>query len=223
MKNKKGKLATEENFYQDIDKKERSCCSCQAMALFFGLLFMAGALGVWYFFQAIQGGEFKSLRKVVPSQEALNSLNIKFQESLKLSRQKQDLGEKGEVILTITEQELTSLIASNEDAFNKGVLVIKDITALIKPSGIEFYGQMSRPIRTSIKIISAPSVENGNIKMDIVSVETGKIKSPDFVVSEIGKIFENLINGQLKQDAITHISRIELFDKEMALTGRVNQ
>ncbi|TSC92964.1 MAG: hypothetical protein CEN89_329 [Candidatus Berkelbacteria bacterium Licking1014_7] len=53
--------------------------------------------------------------------------------------------------------------------------------------------------------------------------QKSKIKSPEFIVHEINKIIENLINQQAKKGTITTLSKIELQNKQLAITGKLVQ
>ena len=219
-----GKKSTEEEFYQDIDtKKERHCCSCKAMMIVFALLFIAGAVGIWYLLKSVQSISFLPARKITPSQKSVDSLSEKLNQSIGQSADLQAQGQAGEVTIVITEDELTSLIAQNNDDFNNNLLAIKDITALINPNGIELYGILAKPLKSSIKILALPAVENGHLDIAITKVETGKLKTPEFIVNELNKTIENLISQQVKKGSITSLSNIELQNKQLAITGRLVQ
>ena len=219
-----GKKSTEDEFYQDIDnKKERHCCSCRAMMIVFVLLFIAGATSIWYLLKSVQSISFLPTRKVTPSQQSVDSLSDKLNQSLQQSAELQAEGQAGEVTVVITENELTSLIAQNSGDFNNNLLAIKDITALINPSAIELYGTLTRPLKSSIKITAMPSIESGHLKIDIVKVETGKLKTPDLIVNELNKTIEGIINQQVQKGSITSLSKIVLQNKQLAITGKLVQ
>jgi len=220
-----GKKSTEEEFYQDIDttKKERHCCSCKVMMIVFALLFIVGAVGIWYLLKSVQSISFLPVRKITPSQKSVDSLSEKLNQSIGQSADLQAQGQVGEVTIVITEDELTSLIAQNNDDFNNNLLAIKDITALVNPNAIELYGILVKPLKSSIKISALPTIENGHLKIDIIKVETGKLETPEFIVRELNKTIENLINQQVKKGSITSLSKIELQSKQLAITGRLVQ
>jgi hypothetical protein len=210
-------------FYKDIDErnKKKSCCTCQTMLIGFGILFVLGAIGVGWLFRAVTSPDLEPLRKVIPSQQALENYQNKLSQAMSEALLKEVTG-GGDVTLVITEEELTSFLASQQDKMENDRVAVKEVSMVITPQFLEAYGQLVKPIKSRLKIIFLPSVKDGRLKVNIKTVEAGKVKLPKFIIGELNVLLEGAIQESVKRGSITYITGLELRDGELAITGRMN-
>lgn len=216
-------MGSKNNFYRDIDRQEkkRHCCTCQTMMIGFAVLFVVGALGIGWLFKALTASDLAPVRLVTPSQKALEAYQDKISQKTAEALLKRQAGGNEKVSLTITEEELTSAIASQADALSEGSVSIKDISLAINPDGIEIFGNMVSPLETKINITALPAVKNGHLVLDIKTVKAGKVKLPKIVVGELNNLVEKQINDYVQRGSITYVDELKLGTEELTITGRM--
>jgi uncharacterized protein YpmS len=128
--------------------------------------------------------------------------------------------EGGEVTVTVTQEQLTTYLAAelaeqNEQLFTDPVVVLTN-------GQMEIYGKLSQSgLRANTKVVLQPRIdENGDPKLDVVSVDLGPFPVPETIRSR----FENLADGTLDQYLSTYSDQIRVTDitvleGQMTITG----
>ncbi|TSC92965.1 MAG: hypothetical protein CEN89_330 [Candidatus Berkelbacteria bacterium Licking1014_7] len=219
---KKGKRQGED-FYQDIDarSKKKRYCTCSSLMMVFVALFVLGALGIFWLFNALSKSNLAPERRIAPSTEALESYQTKLSEIIAQAFLNKEAGVKENVRLIITEEELTSILAQQGEELSKDRVSIKNLSIIIKPAEMEVFGEMVKPINSKIKIGVLPSAKNGSLDVAVKWVEAGRIKLPSFVAGELNKIIEAQIDEIVKKGSITYIEEINLLQGEIEIMGRM--
>lgn len=116
----------------------------------------------------------------------------------------------GEVTLTITQDQLNSFLSAQMKSQQDQT--ITDPSVVLTNGHIEVYGKVSQSGLSAVaKIVLQPRIdEQGNIKLDVVSINLGPLPVPDAMKSQVQDMADNMLmnyinanNGQFKVKSIT--------------------
>lgn len=124
-----------------------------------------------------------------------------------------------EIVLEITESQLTSLIqqavTGNNSAFS-------DLQAAITPDYIEFFGNMTKPLAAAITVNIRPKITSGNLGYDLLSVKLGNQSLPILIINGIVTSFLDSkfaeINASLHSQTV--LSSVELKSGSIIFRGQ---
>ena len=194
-----------------MDKKttRRSCCTCQTMLILFGVIFLVVGLFTFYLFRQIKQIDF-SPSQIFPSTVSRESFSRKLQI---------DPQSNPELKLTITAEELGSVFSSG---LSGGGFEIKEMWAQIEEDGITIFGQLTKPLRTSLTIEAKPEVLDGKIGFKIEKISAGKLTLPGLLNSEIEKALNKIIDENFTSLYENYkIEKIELQKDQMIILGKL--
>lgn len=198
----------EDKFYKEMDEKNSrsSCCTCQTMAIFFTLVFLISAGGIFYiYYQVTKQRDFPK----VPT--AVSTSSIIF----KLSNIKPD--NNGQISMTISEAELTALISSG---FSSDKFILKETQATIDKNGIYVLGTLTKPINSKVRIKLVPEVQKGVIKFKTESITAGNFTLPGILSKNIGDSFAGLLENKITPIyQYVNVTNINLGSTKFIITG----
>lgn len=181
----------EEGFFPK-ERKKRSC-GCEAMVVFFIILFIAGAFLIWRLYQRLNSSS-QNQNRVTFSSEDLSSFNNKFTNLNQTSR------------VEITEAELSAYLS---ELVSKNNYVFKNPYALIEPKGITILGETWPKGQAKITIF--PQVIDGHLKFNLVDSNL-----PDLVVNPILDKISSELESKIVQGKIK-MTDLELTDGKMII------
>lgn len=200
----------EDEFYQEMDKKtlKNSCCSCQTMAIFFGIVLAIASIGVIYLFYQIKADfSFKSLPT---SLEEKNKFSAKINLNPQLSPSFE---------LVITSEELT---ASVQEGFSLNNLAVKDIQMVVHEKGVDAFGALVRPLNAKIYLLFQPKADQGQINFEVKKIKAGNLALPQFLSSQFDKPINELLARNFAPLYKNYqVENIELFDDKMIIRGKL--
>ncbi|KKP88776.1 MAG: hypothetical protein UR93_C0008G0005 [Berkelbacteria bacterium GW2011_GWA2_35_9] len=220
----KTKIETKPNlikdFYGEVDKikkKRGSFCTCYSFAIFVAIIIIILSILIVFGLRKISNPSTTNIKVIEPSQQALDSLKSKLSNLVQENNEN-----KGEIVsLTITEEELTSLLSQNKETD----FPMKDITAEINETGIKVQGKYQKDLLV-IKNISVdmavdlePSIKDEKLIVAVKKIEAGDLKLNETVSSRLGKSIEKIFDQKINRDDIVFES-VVLSDGQMVLTGR---
>lgn len=119
----------------------------------------------------------------------------------------------GTVMFEISEETLTYYI---RQSLQNNEYFAPSAQAAISQNGIEFFGFMQKPARTSITIVVVPFIVNGTLAYDIRDVKIGNSTLPVFMISAIQKTIEEKF--AMPQFKDIQFKTIELEDRKIIAT-----
>ena len=203
----------EDEFYEELDKKKigQSCCTWQAMLLFFGGLLVAAAILTVYLFYQVKQLNF-SFRKIYPSQIS----KTRFGEKLQLNPK-----EATEFSIVLTSEELTAIAAGG---INSLLMEVKEVQMEIFPEKILVSGRLIKPLKADLQIETVPEISEGKIKLKTQKITAGKLVLPGFLSKEIEKTLNGFIDGKFAPLYKNYqVEEIELEKDKMTISGRLKK
>ena len=152
------------------------------------------------------------------SPDAALQLQQRFQTAIENAKLSQD----GSVTLTVTEEELTSLLASKLDSQPNPF--ITDPQVYLQNNQIEIYGKAQRGIfaATAGIILSAGVDAQGKPTLDVISANFGPVPAPEGFINTITGFITDAYTSALGPVATGfRLDSIQILDGSMTLTGRV--
>lgn len=164
-------------------------------------------------------------RIVTVTQDEIANFEANFTEKLKqqvmLKVQPGITGQKVEVNLELTENDLTAFI-KNLEMNNK--LPLKNSQASVTPEAIEIFGEIIEPQETSLIIAIKPELQDNNLKINFKKIKLGNLSIPIYFGSSLMNKF---LTQQLREieEAISRVGKLEnisLTNKKIILKGQVD-
>lgn len=204
--------SAEKAFYREMDQKKfhRSCCTWQTFLIFFVCLaILAGGVTIYFFYKIKQSGF--TINRLYPS----NVSKQNFQDKLKISKENPTFS------VTVTSAELTSLAG---DGIKTLTFEIKDIQIEINSQSLIIYGKLTKPLKSDIKIETAPKVFEGKIYFKVEKISAGKLILPSFLNNEVEKALNNLMAenfATLYENC--QVEKVELENDQMIISGKLKE
>jgi hypothetical protein len=130
--------------------------------------------------------------------------------------------QNGSLVMTISESQLTSLIAAKlaEDPSP----LLTDPQVLLRDGQIQIYGKASQgPLQVNVRIVISASVDaNGQPAISVVSTDFGPLPAPEGLNKTISAMVQEAFTGALGPAATGfRLESITIADGVMTLVGRV--
>ena len=200
------------DFYADLDKvKRKESCGCGPMLVFLLFLFFSGVYIVWWGIGQIKQKIYTP--EVSISETMLRQAENKLQLFLKGSSTKGN-----QITMTLTEQELTSLLVKSEVLAQDDNYYLDNPQANISPDGIIITGQLRKPIKSHLTINGNLVVENGNLNYKVTSLRAGKLEVPAILSKGLESLIERLIITRLSNSNIQY-QQVTTIENELTITG----
>lgn len=205
-------MAEKEDFYQELDSKTRhSYCTCQTMALAFGLLAILLATG-------IAVGVKKVTTVVSPEREVTATRT----DALRLQEKVAELNTApgASTTLVLTEQELTGLLI--EALKKEPNIPLRGVQTEINPDSVIITGTATQWVTSTVQITVLPKVVDGRAKLELVKIQAGSLAVPAQLTSLLASQLDSLLDKQLNQLTDVTIKSITLSEGKMRLTGTIS-
>lgn len=204
-------MAKEENFYGELDKKKKhSYCTCQTLAIGMVIFIILVVIGVTLAVKQITAA-VKPNRQVTGTQNDTATFQQKVHDLAKMPG--------ASTTLTITEQELTSLLMT---AISKQPEIpLRDTQAEIDPREIRLSGTATQFLNTNLTITVIPKVVDGKVLLELVKIQAGNFPVPAVLTEKLSSGFEKLFIEQFEQLKGVTVKSIQLDQGKMTITGSV--
>lgn len=205
-------LKNNNDFYADLDKvKHKESCSCSSMIIFLAFLFFSGAYIVWW--------GVSQIKQIIYTPEVSISATMLQQAENKLqSFLKKDTAKGSQISITLTDQELTSLLIKSEVIAQNDNYYLDNPQANITPSEIVISGQLRKPIKSQITVNGNLVVENKNLSYKVNSIQAGKLEVPGVFSQGLESLIERLITTRLSNPNIEYQS-VVANENSLTITG----
>ncbi len=202
-----------EEFYSDLDKnKHKPTVTCGSLIFFLAVIFLM--LGYIVFWGVSQLKTKITSPKITISQSALERAEGKLQEFLQGKKDKQS-----PIVMTLTDQELSSLLVKNEIQSQDEKFGLKDPTATIHRDGIDLTATLTKPLVSRLQATIRPVVDNGELKTEVLDVKAGKLTIPTFLRSGVSDLLDRLVTDRLNSSTIIY-ETATLGEGILTLTGK---
>jgi hypothetical protein len=164
------------------------------------------------------GGPALPPNPIPVSSDAAAQLEQEFQIAVENARNSQD----GAVTLTVTEQELTSLLASKLQ--NQPDPFITDPQVYLQDNQIQIYGRAHRSIFTATAgiTISAGVDAQGKPQLEVVAADFGPLPAPEGLINTITGFITEAYTSALGPVATGfRLQGIQIGNGQMILSGRL--
>lgn len=203
----------ENKFYQELDEKKshQSCCTCQSLAVLMFLILLIFGGAVFYLYRQI------TKEKIFPANLPSAGSLAGFNQKLKDLKPAAD----GQVSVSVSEEELTSLLAEGFSAEN---VILKDIRFSINEQNILIYGTLIKPISAKVVMTALPRIQDGRVKFDIINTSAGQLSLPAILNRKVSQIVADSLSaklGLIYQKA--EIREVKLNRGKMILTGQLKK
>lgn len=134
------------------------------------------------------------------------------------------IGAGGEVTVTFTDQELTSLVALQ--LAQQPDLPIQNPQIHLYDGQIDFTAEAElEGVRTDVQMIVAVTVgETGDLEFEVTEATIGFLPMPVELVNEASVVIQQMLADEdLSPISFLDISAIEITDGQMTVTGRLSQ
>jgi len=154
-----------------------------------------------------------------PVEPTLNSDDLQnLEESLKATLQAADLSK--EVTLTITQQQLNSFLLAEMESQTDQPFTNPQV--VLTNGQMEVYGKVTQSgIVLDSKIVLKPRVaENGEPKLDVISIDVGPFPAPDSLKDQIGTVVDNTLRDYIAaQGSDFTVTNMTITEGVMTVTG----
>ena len=200
------------DFYADLDKvKRKESCSCSSMIIFLAFLFFSGVYIVGW-------GVSQIKQKIYTPEVSISATMLRQAEDKLQSFFKKDTAKGSQISITLTDQELTSLLIKSEVIAQNDNYYLDNPQANITPSEIVISGQLRKPIRSQVTINGSLVVENKNLSYKVSSIQAGKLEVPRVFSQGLESLIGRLVTTRLSNPNIEYQSVVA--DKSsLTITG----
>lgn len=201
----------ENKFYQELDEKKshQSCCTCQTLAILMFLVLLVAGGAVFYLYRQI------TKEKIFPANLPVAGSLAGFNQKLKELKPAAD----GQVSVSVSEEELTSLSAEGFSAEN---LILKDIKFSINEQNILIYGTLAKPVSAKVVATAVPRVQDGQVKFEIINTTAGQLNLPAILNRKVSQIVADSLSAKLSLIyQKVKIREVKLNRGKMILTGQL--
>jgi hypothetical protein len=189
-----------------------------SLPLFFMVLILA-SLACTVF---VGGPDFADRPAIPVSTEAADSLKNEIQQAYEAG------ASTGEVTITITETQITSVLAqrllSDQNLQTDSKPFITDPQVYLRDGQMQIFGKTQQGMFTAnIGIVVSMTVdENGKPKIEIVSADFGPLPAPDSLKEAISSMIDEAYTGSVGPVATgLRIESISIADGNMTIVGRI--
>lgn len=133
-------------------------------------------------------------------------------------------GPSGDVTLTITQQQLNAYLSAQMQ--NQQDQSITDPSVVLTNGHMEVYGKVSQNNLSAVaKIVLQPRVdEQGNVKLDVVSINLGPFPVPDAFKSKVQGLADNMLNDYIHQNnGQFKVKTVTVNEGSLTVTGAPQQ
>lgn len=200
----------EESFFGEMDKSKihQSCCTCQSMAILFGLILIILAGGLFYIYWQITREKVFAFK--LPTNISLQSFNARLNNLSNIS--------SNNLELTLSNEDMTALLS---EGLSFQTFLLKEIQVQILPSQILIYGRLVKPLQSKVVISAIPKTQNGKVIFEVTGVTAGNFNFPKFFNSQISKSLNSLIDAKLAPIyAKFNIEEIRLNENSLTIYGQ---
>lgn len=209
------KKIPKDDFYNELDKNRHKVnFNCVSLLIFLFFLFISGAFIVWWGIKQIKVRISKP--EITISEQLLNQAENKIQ-----SLFKKDLTPEETVTITLSDEELTSLLVKNEILSSDSKYSLKNPTAVIRNDGIEISAKLVKPIEANINAVTVPIIEDGNLKLSVQQINAGKLSMPKFISTGIENLLSRLVVDRLNNKNLYYQS-VTTGNHSLIISGRKN-
>lgn len=205
------KKTSEDEFYAELDKKtlRRSCCNCQTMLIFFGVLLVVSISFVYYCYREIKQSNLAS--KVV---------NFTFQDKENFYKKLMVASDDEKTFeITVASRELTAIMSEGISFQN---LLLKNIQVIIRQEGIDIFGTLTKPLSSEVSIITVPEVSDGKVRLEVKKITAGRLSLPKYFNSKLAESLNSLMDKNFSTLYNEYeIEQIELKEDKMLIRGKL--
>lgn len=156
------------NFYQELDRRPKSYCSCRTFAAM--LLIIGVLLGL----ALVRIGRLISMRFDRTPQDLTQLETSRASLQQKLTELNASRGTN--LSLTITEAELTALLRGQVSSLKQ--VGLSEPEAKIEPNGLTLLVDSEQPVKTQLTLKLRPQIVEDKWQLEIISVQAGKLQLP---------------------------------------------
>lgn len=214
-------------------KKHKKIFTCCFLKLLIVILILGGIATIVAKTGIVDIPVFSKLFYKTPTPERIVSANIdkeksfenilaqKLEQQIESGKKSETDGQKIEIALDFTEEELTGFL-KNAEATENFPFSYSQIS--ISPDGLEVFGQLKELNKTFLTIILKPEVTEGNLKISFKEIKIGNLSLPPAIGNFlVDKFLKDQINST--QETISKngkLENIELADGKIVLHGLID-
>jgi hypothetical protein len=202
-----------DEFYEELDKhKHRPSFSCTSLVVMLLFFFLSGSYLVYWSITQIRARVITPKTSI--SNYSLANAEAKLQNFLK----GQTAAPSQPVVLSLTDEELTSLLVKSEILSQDAKYSIKDPSAQISPTSVMLFGALTKPIQSRLVVETIPEINNGQLVLKVQSVKAGKLVVPALLRRGVDNLFNRLVTSRLNSNNLVY-ETVTLGDHVITLTG----
>jgi len=200
----------EEIIFGELDRKRahQSCCTCQSMALFFILIVIILASGLYYIYWQITREKVFSFQ--LPSAVSMQDFTAR------LDGLKPDT--KNSLSLNLSNDEVTALFS---EGLSLQSFILQDAQVQVMPSQMLIYGRLTKPLTSKVVLSAVPKVQEGKIVLETTGVTAGNFNFPKVVYPLVNQSITERFNSKLSLVyAKFTIEDVQLNENSLTIKGK---
>lgn len=202
-----------EDFYRELDTRVgRSCFNFTTLIIFLIVLFVLGSVGAIWLVQKVKQGGVP--RTILPSQQAKESINRKIEEIVKQGEA------SNEASFTLTEEELTTLLADNLSKTELGKRFREPEVELDPPFAV-IHATLVDPVRSQTRWWIEPVVSKGKLIATITKIEVGKLTIPESIAGQFQADVNEIIAGFVPLAGRFEPTSVQVRRDALVITGKI--
>lgn len=200
-------------FYDELDshRVHKSCCSLNSMIFLAVIIFVLLASGFYFVYSKIKNQSI-GLSKIT-NNFSWDNFQKKFDNLVPTG--------DGRYSLVLGEDDLSGLFYGGLSAES---FLLKDIQAIIDPTKVLIYGNLTKPLNSKVIITALPKVIDGKVQFEVNNTLAGSLNLPAFLNSQIATTLSDNLNDKISliYQKIT-VEEIQLKESKMIITGKKNE